>query len=119
MSTDAVIVGLLGLFSTAFTFILSKPKQNAEITGTISEASSVAIESLLKVMEELRSGMEDIKEANALLKCEIDKLVEENILLQGEINNLKVQNVSANPNLKVYILRMSSCEKKFTSLDRI
>ena len=92
MATETVIVGLIGLFSTVLTFIFTRPKQHAEITGTISEASSVAIDSLLKVMEELRSGMEEIKQTNGLLKLEIDKLVEENIQLQSEIHDLKLQN---------------------------
>ena len=92
MATETVIVGILGLFSTIFTFLFTRPKQNAEITETISGASSIAIDSLIKVMEELRCGMEDIKKANDLLKKEVDKLVEENVLLQNQIHELKIQN---------------------------
>jgi cell division protein FtsB len=92
VANETILVGLIGLFSTILTFIFTRPKQHAEITGVISEASSVAIDSLLKVTEELRIGMDEIRHANDLLKLEISKLVDENVKLQAEIEALKVQN---------------------------
>lgn len=92
MSTDAVIVGVLGLFSTVLTFIFSRGKEKADVTGTIADAAEVSVGTLLKVMEELKASMDDIKSTNDLLKCEIDKLIDENVLLMSEINELKIQN---------------------------
>lgn len=92
MSTDATITGLIGLIGVFLTWILARPKQKAEVTGVISEAASTSVETLLRVMDELKIGMEDIKDTNELLKCEVDKLVEENIHLQGQIHELQVQN---------------------------
>lgn len=92
MSTDATITGLIGLIGIILTWILSRPKQKAEVTGVISEAASTSVETLLRVMDELKLAMDDIKDTNELLKCEVDKLVEENIHLQGQIHELHVQN---------------------------
>ena len=92
MSTDATITGLIGLIGVFLTWILARPKQRAEVTGVISEAASTSVETLLRVMGELKIAMDDIKDTNELLKCEVDKLVEENIHLQGQINELQVQN---------------------------
>lgn len=92
MSTDATITGLIGLIGIILTWILSRPKQKAEVTGVISEAASTSVETLLRVMDELKTAMDDIKDTNELLKCEVDKLVEENIHLQGQIHELHVQN---------------------------
>ena len=92
MSTDATITGLLGLIGIFLTWVLSKPKQKAEVTGVISEAASTSVDTLLRVMEELKLAMDDIKDTNELLKSEVDKLVEENIHLQGQINELHIQN---------------------------
>ena len=92
MSTDAVIVGVLGLFSTILTFILSKGKEKADVTNTIADAAEVSVGTLLRVMGELKVSMDDIKSTNDLLKCEIDKLIDENVLLQNEIHELKAQN---------------------------
>lgn len=93
MATETILVGLIGFFSTIFTWILSKPKQKADISGVISEAANVSIDTLLKVMEELRTAMEDIKGTNELLKSEIDKLIEENLHLQTQVEALKQSNV--------------------------
>lgn len=92
MSTDATITGLLGLIGIFLTWILARPKQKAEVTGVISEAASTSVDTLLRVMGELKSAMDDIKDTNELLKSEVDKLVEENIHLQGQINELQIQN---------------------------
>lgn len=92
MSTDATITGLIGLIGIILTWILSRPKQKAEVTGVISEAASTSVETLLRVMDELKTAMDDIKDTNELLKCEVDKLVEENIHLQGQIHELHIQN---------------------------
>jgi FtsZ-binding cell division protein ZapB len=92
LSTDATITGLIGLIGIFLTWIFSKPKQKAEVTGVISEAASTSVDTLLRVMDELKIAMDDIKDTNELLKCEIDKLVEENIHLQGQIHELQVQN---------------------------
>jgi FtsZ-binding cell division protein ZapB len=92
LSTDATITGLIGLIGIFLTWVLAKPKQKAEVTGVISEAASTSVDTLLRVMDELKLAMDDIKDTNELLKCEIDKLVEENIHLQGQINELHIQN---------------------------
>jgi FtsZ-binding cell division protein ZapB len=87
-----IAVALLGILGSFITYLLTKPQQKADVTGVISEAANTTVETLLRVMGELRTGMDEIKSTNELLKCEIDKLVEENLLLQGEIHELKVQN---------------------------
>ena len=87
-----IAVALLGILGSFITYLLAKPQQKADVTGVISEAANTSVETLLRVMDELRSGMDEIRSTNELLKCEIDKLVEENLLLQGEIHELKVQN---------------------------
>ena len=61
MSTDATITGLLGLIGIFLTWVLAKPKQKAEVTGVISEAASTSVDTLLRVMDELKTGMDDIK----------------------------------------------------------
>ena len=93
MATETLIVGLIGIFTTFLTWILARPKQKADISGVISEAANVSIDTLLKVMEELRFAMEDIKGTNELLKSEIDKLIEENLHLQEQVQELKATNV--------------------------
>ena len=111
MSNDATITGLIGLIGIFLTWLLSKPKQKAEVTGVISEAASTSVDTLLRVMDELKTGMDDIKDTNELLKCEIDKLVEENIHLQGQIHELQVQNeklLSENVKLRKEIHKITS-----------
>ena len=111
MSNDATITGLIGLIGIFLTWLLSKPKQKAEVTGVISEAASTSVDTLLRVMDELKIGMDDIKDTNELLKCEIDKLVEENIHLQGQIHELQIQNeklLSENVKLRKEIHKITS-----------
>ena len=111
MSNDATITGLIGLIGIFLTWLLSKPKQKAEVTGVISEAASTSVDTLLRVMDELKIGMDDIKDTNELLKCEIDKLVEENINLQGQIHELQIQNeklLSENVKLRKEIHKITS-----------
>ena len=96
MSTDAFVTGVIGLIGMVLTYIFSRGKEKADVTGTIANASAVTVETLLKTLEGLKasmdSSMDELKAANDLLKCEIDKLIEENVLLQTEIHELKVQN---------------------------
>jgi len=111
LSNDATITGLIGLIGIFLTWLLSKPKQKAEVTGVISEAASTSVDTLLRVMDELKIGMDDIKDTNELLKCEIDKLVEENINLQGQIHELQIQNeklLSENVKLRKEIHKITS-----------
>jgi FtsZ-binding cell division protein ZapB len=90
---DTVVVALLGIVGSVIAFFLGKPKQHAEVTGSIVSAAETSVEMLLKVMDELKLSMNEIKEANDLLKLEIDNLIEENINLQKEIADVKEQNI--------------------------
>ena len=109
---DATIaVAILGILGSVITYLFTKPQQKADVTGVISEAANTSVETLLRVMEELRAGMDEIKSTNELLKCEIDKLVEENVLLQSEIQELKVQNdklLAENVKLRKEIHKLST-----------
>lgn len=89
---STVVVAILGILGSFITYLLARPQQKADVTGVISEAANTSVETLLRVMDELKSGMDEVRSTNELLKCEIDKLVEENVLLQGQIHELKIQN---------------------------
>ena len=108
---STIVVALIGILGSIFTYLFTKPQQKADVTGVISAAANTSVETLLKVMEELRSGMDEIRSTNELLKCEIDKLVEENVLLQGEIHELKIQNdklLAENVKLRKEIHKLTS-----------
>lgn len=108
---STIVVAILGILGSFFTYLFTKPQQKADVTGVISAAAETSVETLLKVMEELRSGMDEIRSTNELLKCEIDKLVEENVLLQGEIHELKLQNeklLAENVKLRKEIHKLTS-----------
>lgn len=111
MSNDATITGLIGLIGIFLTWVLAKPKRKAEVTEVISEAASTSVDTLLRVMGELKIAMDDIKDTNELLKCEIDKLVDENVRLQVQISELQVQNeklLAENVKLRKEIHKISS-----------
>jgi FtsZ-binding cell division protein ZapB len=108
---STIVVALIGILGSIFTYLFTKPQQKADVSGAISAAANTSVETLLKVMEELRSGMDEIRSTNELLKCEIDKLVEENVLLQGEIHELKMQNeklLAENVKLRKEIHKLTS-----------
>jgi FtsZ-binding cell division protein ZapB len=87
-----VIYVLAPAIAALLTWVFARKKQNADVSVSISEAAQNSVESLILVMDELRTKIEESTEEIALLKIRTEELIVENELLRMELASLKEQN---------------------------
>ena len=93
VTAEVALIGLIStIMSSALTWIFAKRKQDADISSTISQAASTSVESLLFVVDGLRTAIEESRNDLNELKEEMDTLIAENLILQQDIRDLKQQN---------------------------
>lgn len=80
----AIIAALSAAFAAVVSHFLSKPKQNADVSGSISEAAGNAVDTITDVLEHLKVELEEARQ-------EIVKLREENAALRKSIASLTLR----------------------------
>jgi regulator of replication initiation timing len=111
LESNNLVSLLLAPLAAFVTWILTRKKQSADISVSISEAAQTSVESLILVMDELKSKIEDSTSEIALLKVRTEELILENELLRMELEELKQQNTQLledNSKLRIDIHRLTN-----------
>lgn len=87
-----VIAAVVALFAAPIaatvTWRLSRRKHTAEAESTVAQGANMAVETMLRVMEELRREVADLTQEAELLRKENKILHEEVVRLRTIVNNL-------------------------------
>lgn len=84
----AVIALMAAPIAATVTWRLSRRKQVAEAESTVAQGANLAVETMLRVMSELRREVADLTQEAELLRKENKILHEEVVRLRTIVNNL-------------------------------
>ena len=94
-STAALVVGLLAAPLAAFiTWLLSRPKQRADVHTSMMTSASAAVDTIADVLGEVRQELEEARQEIAALRSENQSLHQMVIDLRkqvAELHHLKMQ----------------------------
>lgn len=101
MGSEGIILAVISLLAAPFaawiTWILNRRKRKTDVSSSLVNASTAAVDALKDVLEELRieladakSEIEELKDINKRLEAAVEELTTQNkLLLRERVENAK------------------------------